>query len=265
MADAFAHKRASLALAPADQQGAWASATSALVDQMLTIEKQADGNYRMQNRRMHAVTLVLIDFIRNRLSTHVTAADSDDWVHHTLTNDLTDLLGSPVFAAAADFVAKVESDPDGRTQLYGLLQYLMDEANNDLTFQTALTTLADQVQTFMDDPNLVPVAHMLSAATDPMTGPTHDQLNLVKRAHDVDTKKALLTILRNLYRPSSDGAYPASGLADVLSEINRAQPGAGGPLLAEDYRVILADVAQFLGDHQRGYARFLDLVKSRGP
>jgi hypothetical protein len=117
----------------------------------------------------------------------------------------------------------------------------------------------------MDDPNLVPVAHMLSAATDPMTGPTHDQLNLVNKAHALDAKKALLTILRNLYRPSSDGVYPASDLADVLSEINRAQPGAGGPLLEQDYRVILGDVAQFLGDHQRGYSRFLDIVKSRGP
>src|SRR5205085_1406227 len=124
LADAFAHKRASLSQAPADQQGAWASATSSLVDQMLTIEKQQDGSFRMKNRRMHAVTLVLVDFLRSRLSMHAQSNDVDEWVHKRLTGDLTDTLGGPVFAAMADFVAKVENDPDARNQLYGLLSYL---------------------------------------------------------------------------------------------------------------------------------------------
>jgi hypothetical protein len=264
LADAFAHKRAALAAATMQQSQSWKSSTSNLVDQMLTVVKNGTG-YQLQNRRIHAITLVLIDFLRSRLTSHAKAGDVITWTHQTLTQNLTDILGGPVFAALTDFTAKVESDPDARTQLYGLLSYLVDEANNDAAFQVALTTLADQVQTFMDDPNLVPVAHVLGSAVDPTTNTVNDQLTLVKKSHDLDVKRALLTVLRNLYQQNAMGGYPASDLADILSELNRAHPGMGGPLAAEDYKSILGEVRDFLLDDQRGFTRFLDIVKARGP
>ena len=265
MADAFAHKRAALAQANANQSTAWKSATSALVDQMLTVQKNSNGTYQFANRRFRAISLLLVSFLRQRIAAHVTAGDVDAWVHQNLTSDITDQLGGPTFAALADFTAKVESDTDGRNQLYGLLQYLVDEADNDLVFQTALTTLADQVQMFLDDPDLVPVARMMGAAIDPQRGAVDAQLTLVKRAHDLDSNKAFLTIARNLYKQDATGIYPASNLADVLSELNRAQPGVGGPLAGSDYQSILSEVKGFLIDDQRGFTRFLNIVKARGP
>ena len=265
MADAFAHKRAALAQGDANQAAAWKASTSALVDQMLTVQKNANGTYQFANRRFRAISLLLVSFLRSRIAAHVTAGDTDAWVHQTLTNDISDQLSGPTFAALADFTAKVESDTEGRNQLYGLLQYLVDEADNDLVFQTALTTLADQVQMFLDDPDLVPVARMMGAAIDPQRGAVDAQLTLVKRAHDLDTKKAFLTIARNLYKQDTDGVYPASNLADVLSELNRAQPGVGGPLAGTDYQSILSEVKGFLIDDQRGFTRFLNIVKARGP
>jgi hypothetical protein len=265
MADAFAHKRAALAQTSAQQATAWKAATSALVDQMLTVVKNTNGTYQFQNRRFRAISLLMINFIRGRIAAHTQTGDIDDWVHKNLTQDITDQLGGPTFAALADFTAKVEADTDARNQLYGLLQYLVDEADNDLVFQTALTTMADQVQMFLDDPDLVPVARMMGAALDPQRGAVDAQLTLMKRAHDLDTKKALLTILRNLYKQDSDGIYPASNLADVLSELNRAQPGVGGPLDGADYQSILGEVKGFLIDDQRGFTRFLNIVKARGP
>jgi hypothetical protein len=263
LADAFAHKRLALAAIATDQATAWKNATSAMVDQMLTVEQLPDGSYRLKNRRVHAVTSIMVDFIRSRLKAHPT--DHDDWVHKQLTQDLTDKLGGPVFSALSDFVAKVEADPDARTQLYSLLQYLMDEADNDLVFQTALTTLSDQVQMFLDDPDLVPVAHVFGAAMDPAKGTVDTQLDLMKRARDVDSKKALLTILRNLYKVDTDNEYPASNLADVLSEVNRTHPGQGGDLDGGDYKTLLGEVRDFLTDEQRGFTHFLAIVKNRGP
>ena len=229
MADAFAHKRAALAPGDADQAGAWKAATSALVDQMLTVQKNANGTYQFQTAASAPSRSCSSTSCAARIAAHVTAGDIDAWAHQTLTQDITEQLGGPTFAALADFTAKVETDPDARNQLYGLLQYLVDEADNDLVFQTALTTLADQVQMFLDDPDLVPVARMLGAALDPQRGAVDAQLTLIKRAHDLDTNKAFLTIARNLYKQDTDGVYPASNLADVLSELNRAQPGAGRP------------------------------------
>lgn len=264
IADAYAHKRMALAAA-ANQGDAWKAATSALVDQMLTVQKNSNGTWQFANRRFRAISILLVNFLRSRIAAHTKAGDLDAWVHHNLTQDLTDTLGSPTFAAATDFVSKVEADADARTQLYGLLQYLVDEADNDLVFQTALTTLADQVQMFLDDPDLVPVAHVMGAAMDPKNGAVDKQLTLMKRAHDVDSAKALLTILRNLYRQGSDGIYPASTLGDILSELNRAAPGQGGPLSGDDYRSVLKEVQTFLIDDQRGFTRFLQIVKARGP
>jgi len=265
MADAFAHKRAALAQADAGMSNSWKSATSALVDQMLTVDKNANGTYQFHNRRFRAISLLLVSFLRSRIAAHATAGDLDTWTHQTLTQDISDQVSGPSFAALADFTAKVETDPDARNQLYGLLQYLVDEADNDLVFQTALTTLADQVQMFLDDPDLVPVARMMGSALDPTNGAVDAQLTLIKRAHDLDTNKAFLTIARNLYKPGTDGEYPASNLADILSELNRAAPGVGGPLDGGDYQSILGEVQGFLTDDQRGFTRFLNIVKARGP
>jgi len=265
LADAFAHKRAALAAGTAQQSTSWKASTSALIDQMLTVEKLSSGAYQLKNRRMHAITLNIVDWLRGRLDTHAMAGDLSEWTHKTLTQDLTDTLGGPVFAALSDFVAKVEGDPDARTQLYGLLSYLVDEVNHDTAFQTSLITLADQVQMFMDDPNLVPVAHVMGSAMDPSNDTLDNQLTLVKKSHDVDTQRALLTVLRNLYNQNAKGGYPASDLADVLSELNRAHPGHGGPLDAGDYKSILGEVRDFLLDDQRGFTRFLNIVKARGP
>ncbi len=266
MADAFAHKRAALAAASDPNMAAsWKSATSALVDQMLTVQQNSNGTYQFANRRFRAISLLLINFLRSRIASHTQAGDIDSWTHQTLTQDITDQLGGPSFAALADFTAKIEADPDARTQLYNLLQYLVDEADNDLVFQTALTTLADQVQMFLDDPDLVPVARVMGAAVDPQKGAVDAQLTLMKRAHDLDSNKALLTILRNLYKQGADGVYPASNLSDVLSELNRAAPGQGGALSGDDYKSILGEVKGFLIDDQRGFTRFLNIVKARGP
>jgi hypothetical protein len=266
IADAFAHKRAALAQMGMQQQAAaWKNATSALIDQLLTVQKNSNGTSQFANRRFRAISLIMINFLRGRIAVHAKAGDLDTWVHQTLTQDLTDRIGGPTFAALADFVAKVENDPEGRTQLYNLLQYLVDEADNDLVFQTALTTLADQVQLFLDDPDLVPVARVMGAALDPQAGTVDAQLTLMKKAHDVDTQSALLTILRNLYKQGSDGVYPASNLADILSELNRVQPGHGGDLSGDDYRKILNEAKAFLIDDSRGFTRFLNIVKARGP
>jgi hypothetical protein len=267
IADAYAHKRQALKSVDASQAAAWANSTSTMVDNMLTVEQKTDGSYQLKNRRMHAVTNILVEFVRTRLKEHAKAGDVEDWVHKKLTQDMTDIMGGPVFAAMGDLVAKIEADPDARTQLYNLLQYLMNEAQNDTVFQTALTTLADQVQMFLDDPDLVPVAHIFGEALSPSRGIVDQQLDLIKRARDLDTRmpRALLTILRNLYKLDQNDVYPASNVADILAEVNRTHPGHGGPLDGSDYKTLIGEVRDFLTDEQRGFVRFLAIIRNRGP
>ncbi len=265
LADAYAHKRKSLAAATDTIAAqAWARSTSSLIDQMLTVAALPGGGFQMQNRRVHAITLLLIDFLRGRLESHDSAGDLDTWIHQTVTKNMTDTMSGPLFASLTDFVAKVETNSTARTSLYGLLQYLVNEATDDQGFQTALTSLADSVQLFVDDPDLVPVAHIMGKAMDPTQGLVSMSIDLIKRGRDLDSKKALLTILRNVYQPDATGAYPASNLADTLSTINRAQPGAAGPLVALDYTTMFGQFHQFLTDEQRGLPRFLAIIRNRG-
>jgi hypothetical protein len=265
IADAYAHKRQALASGDAMQSATWKSATSALVDQFLTVDKNADGTWQFRNRHFRAISLLVVQFLRDRIKAHTLAGDVDTWVHSKLTSDLTDTLGGPAFAALADLTAKIEGDPDARTQLYQLVKYLVTESTDDLVFQTALTTLADQAQLFLDDPDLIPVAHALGSAIDPQRGAVDAQLTLMKRAHDVDTKLTLIQLLKNLYQPDATGIYPASNLADILSQLNRKDPSASGDLSGDDYNSILTEVQTFLKDQQSGFSHFLAIVKNRGP
>src|SRR5260370_42412603 len=127
IADAYAHKRLALSGGDPMQSSAWKTATSAMVDQFLTVQNNPNGTWQFQNRHFRAISLLTVQFLRDRIAAHTQAMDIDTWAHSKLTSDLTDTLGGPSFAALADFTAKVETDPAARTQLYSLLQYLVNE------------------------------------------------------------------------------------------------------------------------------------------
>lgn len=264
MADAFSAKRRALAQAPTAQADAWRNATSTLVDQMLTVDNTG-AYYQLHNRHMHAITLIVLDFLRSRVLSHQNAGDIDDWSHTRLTQDLTDALGGPTFAALTDFANKVEGDPAARTKLYQLLSYLTDEANNQIGFQTVITALADGLQAFLDDPDSVPIAHLLGATLDPDRGPLDAQLTFLKKSRDADTKKMLITVLKNLYHQRGDGGYAASDVADIVANLNRVTPGKTGALDGPDYKVLFSELHDFFIDEQHGFTRFVQIVKTRGP
>lgn len=267
LADAFASKRAALAALSTTAEGTlqankWKAATSVLIDEILTVDRVGD-TWQFRNRRIHGITQLLIDFLRSRIRSHSTAGDLGAWVNRDLTSDITDKLTSPVVAALGDLAARLEHDDAARGQFYGLLNHLVNESGSDPMFQTVLTTTADQAQQFLDDRNLVPIAHALGAAMAPSKGIVDAQIALVKRSHDLDTDRALLTILRNLFRPGADGVHPASRLADIVSELNRTSPGRGGDLDAADEHSLLRELSGFLNDNQRGFMRFVGIVQNR--
>ena len=84
----------------------------------------------------------------------------------------------------------------------------------------------------------------------------------MKQRGDADT---LLSILRNLYRQDARGLYPASNLADIVAELNRRHPGQGGSLDGGDYKTLLGETRDFFLDNDRGFLRFVGIVKTRGP
>jgi hypothetical protein len=267
LADAFAAKRAVLAQLATTDDGAiqasrWKAATSTLVDQVLTVDRVGPA-WQFRNRRFHAITQIVLRVLHDRIQAHAAAGDLDTWVHTELTSDVTDRLGGPVFAALGDLVIRVEHDRAAHDQLYAMLGYLIDEPGHDQVFRTVLTTLADLAQLLLDDRDLVPIAHVFGAALDPANATVEASVALVKRSHDLDTDKVLLTILRNLYQPNPEGVVPASDLADIVSEMNRSAPGHGGDFDPGDEHSLLDQLHGFVSDNQRGFVRFLGIVQHR--
>lgn len=278
IADANAAKRAQLAAASPERQGAWRAATSNLVDELLTVEATGMGpaaTRRLKNRRLHGVTLALIDFLRDRLDAHVKAGDADRWIQKQLTADLTSALDGPILAGLIDLVGKIESAPDTIKPIYGLLQALAGEDPKSVdgaNFPLLLSAAGDLLQLFLDDTEVTPIARAAGIAVDPdRLAPT---LQLLKRARDIDPNRpepgdttrhtTLVTVLRNFFQPPAHGqAQPISDLGDALSELHRAVPGAGTALDAEDYRLMLRETRTFFIDEQRGFMRFVRVVQNR--
>lgn len=272
LGDAFTAKRVTLdALAAASPDGAlqaskWKAATSALVDQVLTVDHTDAVKWQFHNRRFNVLTQMLIQFLRDRVQAHTAAGDLDTWAHHTLSSDIADKLTGPVLPPLGDLAGKLEHDDAARAQFYGLLDYLIDEAGHPQTFRTGLTLLTDAAQQFLDDRNFVPVSRMIGKAMDPAFGGVlNAEVALVKKSHDHDAGQVLLTILRKLFNPG-DGAHGGqliSDLTDVVSAIDRTAPGATSDLDPVDVANVAAALRDFFGDNQRGFLRFVGIVKNR--
>jgi hypothetical protein len=278
LADAYARRRTALAAAPPDQAGAWRSATSHLVDELLTVEA-VNGRRRLKNRRLRGVTLALVDFLGARIQAHRAAGDLTPWIQQRLTADLGGTLQGPVPAALVDLTTRLEEDPRARDALYGVLGHLAG-AGDDARFTAVLTALGDAVQVLLDDRNLVPVLRFAGNALAADRGAVDAQLRLADRARRLDpsclagSECVLVALLRNLFAspspgpgPAPDPGYsrptPASDLADGIGEVHRARPGAGGDFDAADYRSVLDQLRIFFSDERRGFPRFVDIVKGR--
>jgi hypothetical protein len=272
LADAFAKKRAALTAAPPAQQGAWNAAASSLVDQILTVT-QVQGYHLLKNRNMHGILLALVDFVRGRLDAHTASGDAATWVQHGLDDSIANVVAGPVFAALGDLTAKLEGNQDARTALYSLLSYLVNAAQSDAAFQSTLTALADDAQMFLDDPDLVPIAHAMGNAVAPDQGAVVAGLRMAQRAHRLDPncpktpnpnqRCTLTTVLKNLYTPVGTADAPAGAVANVVDEVDRSSPGANAPYSQADYRSILDNASKFLIDEQRGLLRFSAIVQNR--
>ncbi len=257
MADAYKERRA--AVAGGGQAGqAWKTGTSTVVDQLLSV---ATGQFR--NPRMAPMAARLVGFLRARVAAHKRAGDLEAWVRQRLPADLEGTMGSPVFAALVDLTKVMSEDEPARVELYALMQYLVDAAGNDEAFLTALTAAGDLLQMLIDDPNLVPVLRAVGNIMDPKLGILDAQTHFLRRANEVDKAHALAELFKGLYAEHRPGSAPVLDIVDVLAEVHRKSPGAGGRFAPEDYEAAFKAVAEFVGDEKRGLKKFIEIVQQR--
>jgi hypothetical protein len=274
LADAYQRKQARLAAA-GPEGDAWKDSTRELVD-VFTRGVAVNGVWRFKNPRTVAVGLGLVDLIEGRLRAHDAAGDRGYWLtceskpatpctRDTLPDGLKESLTGPVFAGLADFILALSAEPATRDQLVALVRYLQDEAQDRVTFVTALTGIADTLQLALDDRDLVPIARAVGDLISPEHGWLAAQLTLIKRARGADDGGALTRLMVHLYDEPRPGHTALGDLIDGLSEIHRARPMAdlGRDLTAADYASALHGVADFLDEEKRGLRKFLSIIESR--
>jgi hypothetical protein len=258
----------------------WRTARTAIAEQLL--RPSAGSSPRLANRRALALLRALVPFTRARLAEHRAAGDLSAWARG-LTARAESTLGSAATSAALAFLVAVEADPAARDAIAALVAYLIDETSANDALDTTLLALADLLQVLEDDANLTPLLRALAAAlaVDPRAsvdagatlttdGAVADAtLTLIRRVDALDDRGALLAVLANLVSLPAEGTTgsgeetPLETIVDVVAEVNRRAPGAGGTLDAADCRVILETTRDFLRDEDRGMERLYRVVQER--
>ena len=265
-----------------DRLTRWRDARGAIVDQLLTVRERG-GRRELANRRAHALTQTLVPFVRERVASHRADGDLEEW-SLSLAPRLETTLGSAVGSSALRFLEAVDRDEGAKEELSGLIQYLMNDASDNDAFDNTLLATADLLQLLDDELNLVPLLNVLSeglapgvrervaagGTIDPSTlsldGSTLDEtVKLLRAIVDVDDRRTLAAVLRNVVAlpEGGDGETPLETVVDVIAEVNRAEPGLGTSLRAEDHRSVLGHVDEFLTDPDRGLERIYRVVQNR--
>jgi hypothetical protein len=266
LADAYRQK-AKMVGSSASEGEAWERSTGQMVDVFLRGEKVGDA-WRFKNPRVRGVSAALIDFLQARIAAHKTAGDLKVWARTDLPARLESVVTGPVFAGAADFVLSLAAAPAARAALEDLHVYLMNEVGamgSSDTFVAALGAVADLVQLFLDDPDMVPVARLFGKALHPDFGLVDAQVRFLRGARAADTTDALQRLLHNAFAEAGPGKVAIGQVIDALCDVHRVDPIGehGAPLDAEDFRATFRAVADFIFDERRGFLKFVQIVKAR--
>lgn len=265
LADAYKAKRAAV-LAAGPEGDAWERSTGALID-ILTRGEDASP-WRFKNPRFRGITAALVDFVGDRVDAHRAAGDLTTWTRSDLPDRAKAELTGPVFAGVADVILSLAAAPESRATFEGLQQYLFDEAGSEEVFVTALTAVADLSQLFLDDPDLVPIAHVVGKALDPDFGLVDAHLAFLRAARHAegpDANQALAKLVKQLFSEYSLGQTSIAEVVNAIAEVNRVMPylDLGKPMSAEDYRAVFDATQSFLHDEQRGLPKFIRIVQER--
>lgn len=264
LADAYAEKAARIA-ASGDEGAAWTDSIAEVVDILVRGQDVPTVGWRFRNPRFRGVSVALIDHLRARLVAHDAAGDRAAWLATDMPADLEDLLTGPVFAGAADFVLSLQAAPETRTQLEGMMQYLVDEVGYDDTFRTSVTAAADLLQLTISEAEVAPLARVVGRALEPERGWLEAQLTFARRAREADTQEALVTMLVGMFDETAAGRTAIGDLIDGISEVHRAAPydELGQRYTADDFRALFTNLADFLDEEQRGLRKFIAIIRDR--
>jgi hypothetical protein len=267
LADAYQRKRARLAETGADGL-AWQDSFSELIDVLARGQDDPVAGWRFRNPRLPGVSVAVLQFVEDRLRARdQSPGERSQWLRGELPDDIEDLLAGPIVPAAGDLVAAIADNPDAVRELNALIAYLADEQAQGDSFRAALSAIGDVVQLAVDDADMLPLARVVGAATDPANGWVDAQLSFFPAARAADDNATLVALLRHAFTEVRPTHTAVGDIIDAISEVDRVRPfgDLGARYTADDYRQAMDAVAHFLDDERRGLRKFIAIIRGRTP
>ena len=186
IADAYRAKRARIAAEATGKSNLWPESTSELVDILFRADKVGNA-YQFRSPHMKAATRAAMKLVRDRIVEHDQTGDRVQWLSTDLPKKIEDFLGSPLFAAAGDFVETQSQAGAPRLAMDNLLLGVFDPAANAEAYATMRVGAADLIQLSLNDAELVPLGHMIGNLLAPGKTYLATQIALLNRMHQADT------------------------------------------------------------------------------
>lgn len=268
-----------------DRTARWKRARSQLVDQLLSVQGTR-GDSKFANVAVEKVLPFVISTLRAQLAAHCQDPSKEcAWARTELTKKLRDVVTGPMFATTLDLVDSITADEAARTELEGLLAYLLGGGQDDAAIATR-TTLVDLLQVFEDDGRITALLHAFAEMASPevldddgrvkergfllaavevlarVLGEVHDVNGDRICKKEIDPNGALAIVLRRVVTPpEAGGPSPIDVLIDVATDVNRRHPETVTKLEPDDYASITAEVADFCTNESRGLEQVYAVIK----
>jgi hypothetical protein len=264
----------------------WLDARSNFVDTFLTVNGTG-AQSSFQNPTLVNILPSIIETIRAQTFANCPGLPSPSnctWSRQTLAQSFESTLGTPTFAAVADLLEALRADSVARPELEKLMGYLLDGGSGNQASTDTLSAVGDMLGILQDDTNLQPLEQVLAMAAE---SPVLDsQGNVIRRGladagvrvlgrmfeEDPDAAQACWTtrdpnrvlgkLMADMVTPvSATQATPFETIADVVADVNRANPALQTKLDAGDYGNIANQTSEFVLDPTTGLEQVYAIVR----
>ncbi|MGH7296354.1 MAG: hypothetical protein ACRELB_15550, partial [Polyangiaceae bacterium] len=271
-----------------DRQPAWHAARSQIVDQLLSVNGSG-AQSSWANPALPAILPPLLDAIQSQVLAQCpdrsSRAACSYWTQ-AMPQNLADVVGGPTFAAVMDLLDALRSNPEARSQLEQLLQYLLDPSAQNGARATTMAASVDLLQILNDDANITPFYHSAFDVLGAQTVDAHgdvtkrgladagiealsrifaaakDSQGTESCSQEIDPNGAISVMLGHMVTPvAADQDSPIEVLMDVTADVNRAHPDQTTKLDGGDYANIANEISEFCLDPAKGLEQVYEVVR----
>jgi hypothetical protein len=246
--------------------------TGGLLDAYLAVDA-----HRLADRRLHALAGAILDHTRERWAEE-RAAGKLAQLRSEMTSDAADAVQGPLVAGGLTVLAALREKEGSLDSAAAFLFGMLDETSQPANVRALVTGAADYLECVPASADTNATFRALARAILPNTpevlagkpaaplaeGLAWQNLTLMADTATLDEANVLARVFSGLVTVPAGRHSPLQVFMGLLSELQRATPGAGSALDRDDFRALLGSVADVLEDEERGFERLYRIVQCRG-